>query len=269
MVYISLGWPGAGGPAGGTIVEYAVRELANLAGVSVRTLHFYDEIGLLPPTRVGDNGYRYYGEPAVLRLQQILLYKELGLSLEAIGGMLDRPDFEVVQALESHRLALTRRSSRLHRLMETVDRTIAHLKGEAAMNTMDLFAGFSDEEQAKYEQEAEALWGESVRESSRKWKATPPARKAEIMAEGQAVYQDLIAQLDQPPASSAVQATIARWHKHLRHFFEPSVEALRGLGRAYEEDARFRATFDRMDPALAPFVRQAIDLYCERLESNG
>ncbi len=68
MVYISLGWPGAGGPAGGTIVEYAVRELANLAGVSVRTLHFYDEIGLLPPTRVGDNGYRYYGEPAVLRL---------------------------------------------------------------------------------------------------------------------------------------------------------------------------------------------------------
>lgn len=249
-------------------MEYTVKQLSDLAGISVRTLHFYDEIGLLAPTRVGDNGYRYYAEPAVLRLQQILLYKELGLSLDAIADVLGQPDFEVVRALESHRQALTRRLSRLQRLMETVDRTIAHLKGDTTMDTKDLFMGFSDEEQAKYEQEAAALWGESVRESSRKWKATSPARKAEILAEGQAVYQDLLTLLEAPPANVAVQATIARWHQHLRHFFEPSVDALRGLARGYNEDARFRATFDRMDPALGPFMREAIDVYCDRLESG-
>lgn len=247
-------------------MEYTVKQLSSLAGVSVRTLHFYDEIGLLAPTRVGDNGYRYYGEPAVLRLQQILLYKELGLSLDAIADVIDQPDFEVVRALESHRQALTRRLSRLRRLMATVDRTLAHLQGDTTMDTKELFTGFSDEEQSRYEQEAEALWGESVRESSRKWKATSPARKAEILAEGQAVYQDLLALLDEPPASPAVQATIARWHQHLRNFFEPSVDALRGLARGYNEDVRFRATFDRMDPALAPFIRSAVEFYCDTHE---
>jgi len=250
-------------------VEYTVKQLSSLAGVSVRTLHFYDEIGLLAPTRVGDNGYRYYGEPAVLRLQQILLYKELGLSLDAIADVIDQPDFEVVRALEAHRQALTRRLSRLRRLMATVDRTLAHHQGATTMDTKELFTGFSDEEQAKFEQEAEALWGKSVRESSRKWKATSPARKAEILAEGQAVYQDLLALLDEPPASPAAQATIARWHQHLRHFFEPSVDALRGLARGYNEDSRFRATFDRMDPALAPFMREAIDAYCDELEHKA
>ena len=167
-------------------MEYTVKQLSSLAGVSVRTLHFYDEIGLLAPTRVGDNGYRYYGEPAVLRLQQILLYKELGLSLDAIADVIDQPDFEGVRALESHRQALTRRLSRLRRLMATVDRTLAHLQGDTTMDTKELFTGFSDDEQAKFEQEAEALWGKSVRESSRKWKATSPARTAAVLAEGPA-----------------------------------------------------------------------------------
>ena len=270
MVYIPCNRARRRRLAGGAIpVEHTVRQLSKLAGVSVRTLHFYDEIGLLPPCRVGDNGYRYYDQASLLRLQQILLYKELGLSLEAIGDMLDQPDFEVVRALESHRQALARRLSRLHRLMDTVDRTILHLKGETPMDNKELFTGFSDEEQAKYEQEAEALWGESVRESSRKWKATSAARKADILAEGQAVYQDLLAQIDEPPSSPAVQSTIARWHQHLRHFFEPSVDNLRGLARGYNDDLRFRATFDRMDPALAPFMREAIDAYCDELEHKA
>src|SRR5690606_22198431 len=87
-------------------MNYTVRQLAQLAGVSVRTLHYYDEIGLLRPSRVGENGYRYYDEPEVLRLQQILLYKELELSLEEIGSLLDQPDFDVLRALEDHKRAL-------------------------------------------------------------------------------------------------------------------------------------------------------------------
>jgi DNA-binding transcriptional MerR regulator len=246
-------------------MEHTVKQLSKLAGVSVRTLHFYDEIGLLRPGRVGANGYRYYGDAALLRLQQILFYKELGLSLDEIAGVLDQPEFDVARALEAHRRALQARLGRLQRLIITVDRTIAYLKGDDAMNANELFAGFSDEQQARYEKEAEARWGESVRESSRKWKAYSPARKAEIIAQGQAITQDLIDQLDQPPASPAVQANIARWHQHLRYFFEPSAEVLRGLGNLYNDDPQFNATYQKLDPRLAPFMRSAIEVYCERL----
>jgi DNA-binding transcriptional MerR regulator len=108
-------------------MEYTVKRLSKLAGVSVRTLHFYDEIGLLRPARVAANGYRYYGDAALLRLQQILFYKELGLSLDEIAEVLDQPEFDVARALEAHRRALQQRLSRLRRLMTTVDQTIAYL----------------------------------------------------------------------------------------------------------------------------------------------
>ncbi len=249
-----------------TALDLTVKQLSKLAGVSVRTLHFYDEIGLLRPGRLGANGYRYYGQAALLRLQQILFYKELGLRLEEIAEVLDQPDFDVAAALEAHRRALEQRLGRLRRLITTVDRTIAYLKGETPMETHGLFAGFSDAQQAEYEKEAEARWGQGVRDSSRKWQAYSAAQKAQIKAEGEAVYRDLLAQLDQPPASAPVQANIARWHQHLRYFFEPSAEVLRGLGALYNDDPQFSANFEKLDPRLAPFMRAAIEAYCEKME---
>jgi DNA-binding transcriptional MerR regulator len=246
-------------------MEYTVRQLARLAGVSVRTLHYYDETGLLRPARVGSNGYRHYGAAAVLRLQQILLYKELGLSLDEIAAALDEPGFDLLNALRAHRRALQQRLGRLRRLLQTVDHTIEHLKGNTNMDTKDLFTGFSDAEQAELEREAEARWGESVRESSRKWKAYSAEKKAAIMAEGRDVYLDLVALLDQSPGSPAVQAVIARWHQHMRYFFEPTVEVLRGLATGYNDDPRFKATFDKIHPNLAPFIRSAVEVYCDRL----
>src|SRR5438552_16696386 len=119
-------------------MDLTVKRLSKLAGVSVRTLHFYDEIGLLRPGRVGViNGYRYYGQAALLRLQQILYYKELGLSLEEIAEVLDQPGFDVATALEAHRRALEQRLGRLRRLIDTVDRTIAYLKGETTMDNKE------------------------------------------------------------------------------------------------------------------------------------
>ena len=241
-------------------MNYTVSQLARLAGVSVRTLHHYDEISLLRPSRVGANGYRYYDEPAVMRLQQILLYKELELSLDEIRDLLDRPDFDVLSALENHRRALQQRLGRLRRLMLTVDKTIAHVKGEKTMEDKELFA-FSDEQQAQYEQEAEALWGENVRASSRKWKAYSPEKKKQIFAEGEAVYLDLIERLDDAPDSPAVQAIIGRWAQHMRYFYEPTPEIMQGLGQAYVEHPGFRAFFDKMHPRLAEFMREAIEVY--------
>jgi MerR family transcriptional regulator, thiopeptide resistance regulator len=247
-------------------MEYTVKQLSGLAGISVRTLHFYDEIGLLPPTRVGANGYRRYDDQAVLRLQQILFYKELGLSLEEIKAVLDAPGFDVLVALEAHRRTLQQRLGRLERLVLTVERTIAQLKGETPMNNQELFAGFSDAEQAAYEVEAAALWGEGVRESARRWKAHTPARREQIMADGQAIYTGLMGQMEAPADAQGVQAGVARWHQHLRHFFEPTVEAMRGLGQAYEGDPRFRAFFDKLKPGFGPFLHRAIDVYCDKLE---
>jgi DNA-binding transcriptional MerR regulator len=248
-------------------MDLTVKRLSKLAGVSVRTLHFYDEIGLLRPARVGANGYRYYGQAALLRLQQILFYKELGLSLEEIAEVLDQPEFDVAQALEAHRRALQERLGRLRQLIVTVDRTIAYLKGDTNVDAKELFAGFSDEQQAEYEKEAEARWGDGVRDSSRKWKAYTAPQKAQIKAEGESVYRDLLGQMDQSPGSPAVQANIGRWHQHLRHFFEPSPEVLRGLGALYNDDPQFNATFQKLDPKLAPFMRAAIEVYCERLSA--
>ena len=122
---------------------YTVKQVAEISGVSVRTLHFYDETGLLKPARQGANGYRFYEEPQLLTLQQILFYRELGFELKQIKGILGRADFEKVAALQSHREVLKKNLARLHTLIETIDKTIEHLKGTKKMKSEEMFLGFS------------------------------------------------------------------------------------------------------------------------------
>ena len=244
---------------------YTVKQLSSLAGVSPRTLHYYDEIGLLKPTTVEENGYRRYGEQAVFQLQQILFYKELGLSLDKIGEIVGRPDFDLLQALERHKSALRNRQEHLVRLIETVDQTISHLKGKTKMNDQKLFEVFSEDQQKEYEKEAAERWPETYKENARRWKSYTDADKKRIGEEGEAVYRDLVAAMDQGPGSEIVQKIVARWHEHLRYFYEPGVELLRGLGHMYVDDPRFAATFAKIHPDLAQFHQQAIDIYCDRL----
>ncbi|HEY6074479.1 MAG TPA: MerR family transcriptional regulator, partial [Anaerolineales bacterium] len=173
---------------------FTVKQLSNLAGVTPRTLHHYDAIGLLKPSRVGENGYRYYEQEAVLRLQQILFYRELGLPLEDIKDIVGRHDFDVEGALHAHREALQRQAARLNRLIQTVDHTLEYLKGEKQMSEKGLFEGFSEEEQEKYALEAEQLYdAETVRASNRRWKSYSEEKKSQIMAEAKIIYLDMIA----------------------------------------------------------------------------
>lgn len=123
-------------------MAYTVKQVAKLSGVSVRTLHFYDEAGILKPAYIGANGYRYYDEPQLLILQQILFYRELGLELKQIEQILRRADFEKVVALESHREILRKNLARTQALLETIDKTIHHLKGTRKMNSQEMFVGF-------------------------------------------------------------------------------------------------------------------------------
>jgi DNA-binding transcriptional MerR regulator/quercetin dioxygenase-like cupin family protein len=124
-------------------MAYTVKQVAALSGVSVRTLHFYDETGVLKPAYVGTNGYRFYEEPQLLTLQQILFYRELGLELKQIKQVLGRAEFERVAALQSHRQVLEERLTRTRSLLGTIDKTIAHLKGRKKMTTEEMFVGFS------------------------------------------------------------------------------------------------------------------------------
>lgn len=124
-------------------MAYTVKQVARMSGVSVRTLHFYDETGLLKPAYHGANGYRFYEQPQLLTLQQILFYRELGFELKEIKKILERPDFQNVAALESHRQVLQKNLARTRGLMETIDKTIQHLKGARTMKNEEMFAGFS------------------------------------------------------------------------------------------------------------------------------
>src|SRR5947209_15262868 len=123
-------------------MAYTVKQVAAMSGVSVRTLHFYDETGLLKPAYVGANGYRFYEEPQLLTLQQILFYRELGFELKQIQRVLGRADFEKLAALRSHRKVLKKSLVRTRRLIETIDKTIEHLEGTKRMNSKEMFAGF-------------------------------------------------------------------------------------------------------------------------------
>jgi len=157
---------------------YTVKQLSELAHVSVRTLHYYDEIGLLNPSKIGANSYRYYDEAALMRLQQILFYREIGLELMQIKAILDSADFDLVAALHSHRHVLQERINRLEHLIDTVDTTLNHLGGELTMSKKKLFKGFSPEKQKQYEREARLQYGpDRVNESIKRWNGYTKAQQ--------------------------------------------------------------------------------------------
>jgi DNA-binding transcriptional MerR regulator len=241
---------------------YTIKQLSKLAGVSVRTLHYYDEIGLLKPDAIRQNGYRQYGDEAVLKLQQILFYRELDLSLEDIKAMVSRPDFDAVAALEAHRVSLLGRAQRLVLLIQTVDDTLLHMKGLKEMSQKQLFTAFSDEEQEKYAQEAEKMYDPAiVKESNRKFKSLSAAEKQRIFDEGNQVYADMLAAMPKGAGSPEVQAIVDRWRKHMETFWTPNLEQLNGLAEMYSADSRFKANFDNIDPKLAEFMREAVGMY--------
>ena len=241
---------------------FTVKQLSDLAGVTPRTLHHYDQIGLLKPTKVGDNGYRYYGEESLLKLQQILFYRELEMPLEDIRKIMGRRDFDVPAALESHKGDPEKRIDRLIRLMETVDSTLLHLKGQKEMSKKQLFEAFSDEQQAEYEKEVMQKYDpETVKASIKKWKNYTAADKQRIGDEGNAAYEAILAAIPKGASSPESQAGVELWRKHMDYFWTPNLDQLVGLAEMYNDDPRFKANFDKIDPRLAEFMREAVRIY--------
>ncbi|HEY0438315.1 MAG TPA: MerR family transcriptional regulator [Phenylobacterium sp.] len=252
---------------------YTVKQVAKLSGVSVRTLHHYDEVGLLKPACVGANGYRYYGREELLRLQQILFHRELGFSLEEIGRVLDAGDFDRVAALKAHRAKLEGDVRRYRRLMRTIDETLAALEGATKMDDKAMWRGFDPERQAKYEEQLVERFGEGVKAEiaaayarQKDWTQADFDRvQDEWLAIGQAVGA---AMRDGVPADSeAVRALMRRLCDWLTiHWGKPPVrESLVGLGNLYETDPDFRSRLEaEVGVGFAEYLSAAMRLFAER-----
>lgn len=246
-------------PMEATRETFTVKQLADMAGVSVRTLHYYHQIGLLRPGSVGANGYRYYGQADMLRLQQILFFRELDFSLDQIRAIMDRPDFDLLRALEGHRKALLNRGERINRLIQTVDNTIDHLKGVKPMSKRDFYAGFDEELQKKRSAEAAARWGEPARTSQKNWEALTRDQKNDVLAGMNEITEGIAASMDKGPESAEVQQWVGRWHAFINeHFYDCTLEIFEGLGRMYNEDPAFQATYENVRPGLAALMEKAV-----------
>lgn len=239
-----------------------VKQLSKLAHVTPRTLRYYDQIGLLKPDSIGDNGYRYYLDESLFKLQQIMFYRELDIPLEQIKSIMGQKDYDLQQALENHKQQLGRRIKRIENLIATVDETLKYIKGEEKMNKKVLFEAFTEEEEAKMEQEALQMYDpDTVKESYRKWNNYSKAEKQKIGDEGNAVYQGFVDSMNKGAASPEAQDCVKRWREHMNYFWIPNIEQLSGLADLYNDDPRFKKNFDKIHPDLAGFVREAVSIY--------
>jgi MerR family transcriptional regulator, thiopeptide resistance regulator len=256
-------------------MAYTVKELAQLSGTSVRTLHFYDEIGLLKPARVGENQYRYYEDDQLLALQQILFFRELGFELKKIQAIVGRPSFDRVEALRAHRQVLLKERTRMGKLIRTIDQTLAKLNGGKSMKTKmkdkDLYQGFAPEKQAEYEEYIKNKFGVDNQAWLESQKNVKKFTKADWEKNGQewdAICKDLAAQLAKhvSPDATAVQSVIRRHHAWLKKFWTPNRESYAGLGEGYTsfEWKKAFAAHDSAHPRLAQFMADAMRVFAER-----
>jgi MerR family transcriptional regulator, thiopeptide resistance regulator len=247
-------------------MAYTVKQLAEMSGVSARTLHFYDEVGLLEPAYRSANGYRFYEEPQLLMLQQILFYRELGFELKQIKEILRRSDFDKVAALESHRKVLRKNLAKTRELIVTIEKTIEHLKGTKKMKSKELFVGFSPEQQAAHENYLIESFGDDTKDviakSKQKVKNWTKTEREKSAAAFDAICKDLVKMMDRdlPSDSSAAQDTIRRHYEWLKQFWTPVHESYIGYSRLVV-DSELRKAYEAYHPRLPEFAAAAMKTF--------
>jgi DNA-binding transcriptional MerR regulator len=249
-------------------MEYTIQKLASLAGVSTRTLRYYDEIGILKPARINSSGYRIYGQEEVNTLQQILFYRELGVGLDSIKEIVTAPSFDGAKALREHREKLLEKREQLDLLIANVDKTIALTEGRITMSNKEKFEGFKK----KMVEDNEKKYGKEIREKY--GKESVEASNAKVMNMTEEQYQEVTALAEQihttlaeafktgDPAGELAQKA-AHLHKQWLTYYwkEYSKEAHAGLAQMYVDDDRFTSYYDKEQPGTAVFLRDAIYIY--------
>ncbi|EOM75250.1 MerR family transcriptional regulator [Rhodococcus rhodnii] len=249
-------------------MAWTIADVARMSGVTSRTLRHYDEIGLLTPARVGSNGYRYYEEEELLRLQQILVLRELRLGLSEIADVLAKHTDEV-EALRAHHRRLVDERDRLATLVTTVARTIAELenrKDGSDMTNLDepenLFEGFDT---TRYDADARQKWPQEWEDSKRFSDSLAPEDHERMQRETSAQMFRMaeLMEADTPVDDPAVQAEIDVHYRGICKFWTPTAAAYKHLGETLASDAQWKATYDRVRPGLADYHRDAMAAYAD------
>jgi DNA-binding transcriptional MerR regulator len=249
-------------------MEYTIQKLASLAGVSTRTLRYYDEIGILKPARINSSGYRIYGQEEVNTLQQILFYRELGVGLDSIKGIVTAPSFDGAKALREHREKLLEKREQLDILIANVNKTIALTEGRITMSNKEKFEGFKK----KMIEDNEKIYGKEIRDKY--GKESVEASNAKVMNMTEEQYQEVTALAEQihttlaeafktgDPAGELAQKAAYLHKQWLTYYWKDySKEAHAGLAQIYVDDERFTAYYDKEQPGTAVFLRDAIYIY--------
>ena len=242
-------------------MKMQIKEFAQFTGVSVRTLHYYDEIGLLKPSHVDKStGYRYYDEQSLLRMQEILFYRELDFSLKSIEEILSSPNYDKTQALKEQKKLLILKKERLDNLISAID---GAMKGENVMKAFD------NTEFEKYKAEAREKWGNTnaYQEHAEKTKSYSKDKWNDLAAGMDAIMGQFAESMKHgdTPDSDAAQDLVKALQSHItEHYYHCTKEILFGLGQMYVADDRFRQNIDKHADGTAAFICQAITTYCKK-----
>jgi DNA-binding transcriptional MerR regulator len=250
----------------GGMKELTVKQLAAISGVTVRTLHHYDEIGLLEPAHTGANGYRYYGRAEMLRLQRILFHRELGVPLGEIADLLALEGADQIGVLMRHREKLEAERERYRILIDTIDRTVADIKGEAVMPNADLYRGFSAERQVEYEAWLIERYGDRMKEDiARSRKAMAKMGEAEsraVMEELRDIETALAEAMKRglDPAAAPVDRVVARHRAWVAAVWDKPCqpEAYSGLADLYLSHPDFVTRYETIAPGFTTFLTAAM-----------
>ena len=246
-------------------MQYTVKQVAKLAGVSVRTLHYYDEVGLLKPAFIKNNGYRYYEDKELLRLQQILFFRELEFPLEKIKSIMQSATYDSLSALSDQQQLLVLKKKRIERLLKTINKTIISLKGGDSMNNDDKFSAFQDPSYQKNKDEVEKRWGNTnaYKQSMQRVGKMSKADLEKVKAEGEEIARSTAELMKKGFSfdSPEVQKQVDRFYQHLHHFYDPSYALFKGLGQMYVDDPRFTEVYEKRAKGFAAFMRDAMIEY--------
>lgn len=254
-------------------MSYSVGQVAAFAKVTVRTLHHYDEVGLLAPGERSLSGYRKYLDTDLQRLQQILFYRELGFPLEEIAAIMDDPETDTSTHLRRQRRLLKGKIERLQEMVTAVEYTMeAHIMG-ISLTPEEQFEVFGDFRPQDHAEEVEQRWGgtDAYRQSQRRTASYTKQDWERVMAEAAETVRRLVEAKDAgiDPASEQVMALAEEHRQHItRWFYDCSYEIHRGLGQMYVDDPRFTATYEGFSPGLARYVCGAIGANADRAAAN-
>jgi DNA-binding transcriptional MerR regulator len=246
-----------------------VGEVSKLAHVSVRALHHYDETGLLNPSERSDAGYRLYTDDDLDRLRRILYFRELGLGLNAIEGLLSTPGADHGDVLAVQRELLAEKVARTQAMIEAIDRELAGTEKGIRMSKEEMFEVFGENDPSQYEEEVRERWGETdaYKESQRRTARYTKTDWEEIKAESESIglAQKAAFEGGFPPDSDEAQAAIDRHFRQINErFYTCPIQMYRNLGQMYVADPRFKANYDKISDGLAEYVRDAVAVYCDR-----